>query len=97
MPKKGDDFDSLTAITAIEHNSNADITLPDATVIRGVFAREYIETGSFEGYAPIATIKDTDYPDVAHDDVLVIKGKNYLVTGIQPDGAGITNIVLHEA
>ena len=96
MPKKGDDFDSLTAITAIEHTSNVDITLPDATTIRGVFSREFIETGAFEGYAPIVTIKDTDYPNVVHDDALNIKGKSYSVIGIQPDGTGITNIVLHE-
>ena len=97
MPKKGDDFDSLTAIAAIEHNSNANITLPSAVVIRGIFAREYIETGSFEGYAPIITVKDTDYPTAAHDDALIINGNNYTVVGIQPDGVGITNIVLHDA
>lgn len=96
MPKKGDDYDSLTAIAAMEHNANVDITLPTTAVIRGIFAREYIETGKFEGYAPIVTVEDTNYPSVAHEDVLIIKGKSYSVVGIQPDGIGLTNIVLHE-
>lgn len=97
MPKKGDDYDSLTAIAAMEHNANVDITLPTTAVIRGIFAREYIETGSFEGYAPIVTVKDIDYPTVSHDDVLLIKDESYSVVGIQPDGLGLTNLVLHDS
>ena len=96
MPKKGDDFDSLTAIAAIEHNSNADITLPSTAIIRGIFSRDFIETGNFEGYAPIITVKDSDYLTVKHDDVLIVNGKNFTVVGVQPDGVGITNVVLHD-
>ena len=97
MPKKGDNFDSLTAISAVEHNSNVDITLPSALVIRGIFSREYSETSDFDGYAPIITVKDTDYPDVARKHVLSVNGKNYSVVDIQPDGTGLTNIMLHDS
>jgi len=98
MPKKGDDFDSITAAAAIEHNSNADIVLPDTIIIRGIYAREYVEIVGFEGYAPVVTVYKVDYLAAAKGDVISVNGKSFkLRAGPQSDGTGIVVLVLHEA
>ncbi len=54
-----------------------------------------------EGVGPTVTVKSSDVDGVAHNDELVIPvtGVNtkYKVVGIQPDGTGMTTLILMEA
>lgn len=51
-------------------------------------------TGGIESSGPQATCKDTDMAGVQHGDQIVIRDTTYYVTGIEPDGTGITVLTL---
>lgn len=63
---------------------------------------EPVETniGVVEGLGPTATCKSADIEGVAHDDVITIPVDGtltrYKVVGIEPDGQGLTVLVLME-
>jgi hypothetical protein len=51
-------------------------------------------TGGIESSSPQAVCKDTDIVGMQHGDQLVIRDVVYYVTGIEPDGTGITVLTL---
>lgn len=65
-------------------------------------AHEPIETnlGVIEGLGPRAMVKSADVDGIAHGDVLVIPVEGvqtqFKVVGIEPDGRGLTTLVLME-
>ncbi len=53
-----------------------------------------VEDGSFEFSGPQAICKSSDVSSAAHNDTLVIGGVTYYITGIHPDGTGLTTLIL---
>ncbi len=54
------------------------------------------ESGEIESTAPEATAKSSDVSGVEHGDELKINGTLYSIAGIQPDGTGLTTLILHK-
>jgi hypothetical protein len=49
-----------------------------------------------ESTNPSALCKTSDVSATKHGDTLAISGKTYYIIGVQPDGAGITRLILSE-
>jgi hypothetical protein len=69
--------------------------------INTVFTNNYISitggTVDIEGTYPVALCRLSDVTGVAHNDVLTIDSKNYVVIGIQPNNSiGTVKLVLNE-
>lgn len=70
----------------------------NTTTFKVVFHNEYeaavLFTGEIETRNPYVEVKDSDISGIVHGNVLTIDGTAYKVTGIQPDGTGITVLLL---
>ena len=71
------------------------------TTINVVFTDNYVSitggTVDIEGTYPVALCRLSDVTGVAHNDVLTIDSKNYVVIGIQPNNSiGTVKLVLNE-
>lgn len=68
--------------------------------IYAIFDRPYVETAKVEGYAPVITVRDSDVAGVVHGAMIrrSVSGADidYKVIGIEPDGTGMTAIMLQE-
>jgi len=54
-------------------------------------------SASVEMTSPVASLASADISaTLAHGDTLTTGGKDYEITGIQPDGAGMTKLILTE-
>jgi len=66
--------------------------------VRVIFDREFslMELGNaaFEGTAPVATCREADVSDADNACTLTIGGDDWKITSVQPDGTGITRLVL---
>lgn len=75
--------------TSITYNSN---------VIKGIFDDAYkginMATGEIESTDPQVVVKTSDVSDIEHGNNLVISSTTYYVIGIQPDGTGLTTLIL---
>lgn len=68
--------------------------------ISGIFNAEYIEIGdneaAIESSQPNFLCREIDVSGIAHGAMMSIKGSTYKVVGVQPDGAGLTLLMLEE-
>jgi len=65
--------------------------------IGAIFDKEFIVViDDVESSTPAITVADTDVPSIAHDDLFTNTETSvvYKVTGIQPDGNGLTLVTL---
>jgi hypothetical protein len=74
-----------------------DVILNSVT-IQGIFDNEFItaleDDIGIETTSPQAQFKTTDVSSVVHGDIMTIDSVDYNIIGIQPDGTGMTLIVL---
>ena len=66
--------------------------------INGIFDYEYIEVGGSESRAPMFTCATIDLPTDVHNYQLDIEGQgsDYKVITPQPDGTGVTQLLLEK-
>jgi hypothetical protein len=71
-------------------------TLPGGAVVPVVFDNAYLSGlgGMIESNGPQLMGKTSDLAALAHGDTVTISAAPYTVTGIQPDGTGVTMIQL---
>jgi hypothetical protein len=74
--------------------------LQDGTEITVIFDAAY-QTASpmgvdIESSKPMAMAKSTDVENEVHGNTITIRGTIYMIVGIQPDGTGMTNLILSE-
>lgn len=64
--------------------------------ITGIFDREYIEAGDMQGYHPVLTCVTADVTNVSVDSYVtrVADGVEYIVRVKEPDGTGMTQLIL---
>lgn len=68
-----------------------------STSLNAIFDAAYAEDFDIEGASPRLTCASADLPaDLAHGDSAVVGSTTYKVRNIQPDGTGITVLVLEE-
>jgi hypothetical protein len=74
--------------------------LPDGTEVTVIFDAAFSEASpmgvGIESSRPMITARSCDVEDLAHGDTISIRDTNYSVVGIQPDGTGMTQIILSE-
>lgn len=105
MPKKGDDFDLITATAAVEHCGN---TIGLFTPVKYshpstrsehisiIFDMAFLEIGNVSGYRPTAVGSSADF-DRYHIGVgshATIKNVHYTITEKEPDGTGLTMMIM---
>lgn len=73
------------------------VTLPSAAVVRGIFDAAYADPLGMAGNQPILTVASADVSAVAVGAALTINAVGYTVTEIQPDGTGMTTLMLRRA
>ena len=68
--------------------------------IKVIFDNPYFERtvfgGAVESSQPKAWVKDSDITGAAHGDTITINSAAYTIIEIQPDGTGITTLILSE-
>ncbi len=74
-------------------------TYNGVTTVNGVFENEFFEaiagaTVPIESAQALFTCRTADVPSATHADTLVISGSSYIVVGVQPDGTGMTILIL---
>jgi len=80
-------------LDATEMADNA--TIGSATVA-GIFDNQFVEVHGIEGVRPVFTCDESDVSSIAHGDALTIKTVSYKVAGVQPDGTGLTSLILEK-
>lgn len=55
-----------------------------------------LATGEVEITAPVAWARTADVSSASHGDTLVVSGTTYYIIGVQPDGTGVTRLILSE-
>lgn len=75
----------------------ADDALLDGVAVQGIFERAYMTAGAGMGMsstAPAFTLPSSAVPASPVGKPLVIDGANYAVAATEPDGTGITLLIL---
>lgn len=69
-----------------------------ASTVPGILADQYIETLEVPGSRPVFTCRSSDVTaaSIVFNTSMVIGGVTYKVKVIQPDGTGMTRLVLEE-
>lgn len=96
------DLEIATTVTAVRElqNAIAILTLPNtnAVSVGGVFDREWVESIGAGGYHPTFTGVSGDFPaELAVGMPVDIAGVAFTAAVVQPDGAGLTMVLLKSA
>lgn len=86
-------FEPGISVSCLDAFANAEVTLPDLTVVAGLLQNAAIPGGVYDvapGYTQRLTMQSTLVADLEVNDVLTIAETDYLVTAIEPDGMGLT-------
>lgn len=93
-------IEARTAAAVLRHASNAQAT---ATTRHGevvsfavIFDNAYagLLGDRLEGAQPQAVARSADVADLTHGSACTINGTDYVVAGLQPDGTGMTTLIL---
>ena len=75
-----------------------DTSASSASTITAMLKREYFEETAGEATVqssqPVAVVRTTDVPNVAHGDTLAVSGTTYTVVEVSPDNEGLTQLRL---
>jgi len=85
---------SRVTVSIAEKLANETMTI-NAAAVDGILTSEYVTVEFVESKKPVFLCKSSDVVGVAHgDDVVASDSTAYKVRGIQPDGTGITKLIL---
>lgn len=65
--------------------------------ISGILDRTFLEVLEVESYHPVLVVRDIDLSGVTAGASVLAGGKEYQVVQVQPDGTGITALVMRES
>jgi len=84
--------------TALLADYGTTVTKADASTFTGIFDNDFLavdlDESEVESTEPTLLARTADVSSLAHGDTLTISAANYTVRGIQPDGTGMTQIML---
>ncbi len=84
--------------TALLADYGTTVTKADATTFTGIFDNDFLavdlDESEVESTEPTLLARTADVSGLAHGDSLTISAVSYTVRGIQPDGTGMTQIML---
>jgi hypothetical protein len=64
--------------------------------VDGIFDHQFVEVMGIESVRPVFTCAESDLESVAHGNILTLNSIDYKVAGIQPDGTGLTSLILEK-
>ena len=67
-----------------------------SALVTGIFESQFVEVNGIEGVRPVFTCAALDVVDLGHEKSLVINKQKYRVAGVQPDGTGLTSLILEK-
>jgi hypothetical protein len=73
-----------------------DVTINGSSV-RGIFDNGFAAIFGMDSSTPSLTVAAADIPDVVQGNTVVIAAVRYTITDVQPDGTGITKLMLQKA
>jgi hypothetical protein len=75
------------------------VTRPNRATFKAIFDRQYAGVGEIpvESYSPALTCISTDVAEIGHGDELSVENTDYTVRSVQPDGVGVTVLILEVA
>lgn len=65
-----------------------------SSTISGIFERQFVAIADTESYEPTFLCRTDDLTDIGHNAKLRINSVDYKVKGNQPDGTGVTLLIL---
>ena len=84
--------------SAILADYGTTVTKADASTFTGIFDNDFLavdlDESEVESTEPTLLARTADVSGLAHGDSLTISAVSYTVRGIQPDGTGMTQIML---
>jgi hypothetical protein len=84
--------------TALLADYGTTVTKADASTFTGIFDNDFLavdlDESEVESTEPTLLARTADVSGLAHGDSLTISAVSYTVRGIQPDGTGMTQIML---
>ena len=84
--------------TALLADYGSTVTKADASTFVAIFDNDFLavdlDESEVESTEPTLLARTADVSGLAHGDLLTISSTNYTVRGIQPDGTGMTQIML---
>lgn len=84
--------------TALLADYGTIVTKADASTFTGIFDNDFLavdlDESEVESTEPTLLARTADVSGLAHGDSLTISAVSYTVRGIQPDGTGMTQIML---
>ena len=66
----------------------------DGSAVNGILSNEFVMVDFVESQKPVFDCPSADIVGVAHGDTVTIGIDTYKVRGIQPDGTGMTRLIL---
>ena len=67
-----------------------------SSIVAGIFDNQFVEVNGIEGVRPVFTCAVSDVVDLSFEKTIKINDTTYKVAGVQPDGTGLTNLVLEK-
>lgn len=67
-----------------------------AGTVDGIFDNAFVSVEGIEGTHPIFLCEASEVSSVVHDNTVVIGAVTYKVKGIEPDGTGMTMLILEK-
>ena len=84
--------------SALLNDYGTTVTKADASTFTGIFDNDFLavdlDESEVESTEPTLLARTADVSGLAHGDSLTISAVSYTVRGIQPDGTGMTQIML---
>jgi len=84
--------------SALLNDYGTTVTKADTSTFTGIFDNDFLavdlDESEVESTEPTLLARTADVSGLAHGDTLTISAVSYTVRGIQPDGTGMTQIML---
>lgn len=66
-------------------------------IFSGVFGKDYIDTNDISGFAPVITCSTADAKNLRRDDIIERGKELYKFIYEEPDGTGVSRLILQNA
>lgn len=90
------DLEARVNAYCIAYLSNCTATINGGAVISGIFDADYVDALGISGSQPVLMCKTSDAENATQGMPVVIGLSSYTIGSIQPDGRGMTRLMLQE-
>ena len=74
----------------------ADDAIIGAATVAGIFDNQFVEVNGIEGVRPVFTCAASEVLNLGHEKTIKINDITYKVAGVQPDGTGLSSLILEK-